>query len=187
MRHTNTKALYEYWNTRRLGRTAPARADIAPRDLSGLLAHLFLLRRMDADHHVFRLAGSALCQMHKREFKDQNFLSLWRGHDRAHMSALLEGALSAPAPATALVEAQSIDGRAVEVEIAILPLKGPEGLVDRVLGLYQPLNAGRLCGRPVVRHALRELHPAVRPAQSVNVFAPQTVRSGRMAAANDLL
>lgn len=185
MRHTNTKALYEYWNTRRLGRTAPARADIAPRDLSGLLAHLFLLRRMDADHHVFRLAGSALCQMHKREFKDQNFLSLWRGQDRSHMSALLEGALTAPAPATALAEAQSLEGRAVEVEIAILPLKGPEGLVDRVLGLYQPLTAGRLNGRPVVRHALREIYPAVRPAQSINVFALQNVRAGRVAAAND--
>lgn len=185
MRHINTKALYEYWNTRRLGRTAPARADIAPKDLSGLLAHLFLLRRMDADHHVFRLAGSALCQMHKREFKDQNFLSLWRGHDRVHMSALIEGALNAPAPASALAEAQSIDGRSVEIEIALLPLKGPEGLVDRVLGLYQPLGAGRLNGRPVVQHALREVHPAVRPAPSVNVFAPQALRPRPNRAAND--
>lgn len=186
MRHTNTKTLFEYWNTRRLGRTAPGRADIAPQDLSGLLAHLFLLRRMDSDHHVFRLAGSALCQMHKREFKDQNFLSLWRGHDRAHMSALLEGALTAPAPATAIAEARAIDGRSVEVEIAILPLKGPEDLLDRVLGLYQPLTAGNLNGRPVVSHALRDIHPAAMPRASVNVFALHKTGGFQAQAANDM-
>lgn len=187
MRHTNTKALYEYWNTRRLGQTAPARADIAPQDLSGLLAHLFLLRRMDADHHVFRLAGSALCKLHKREFKDQNFLSLWRGHDRVHMSALLEGALTAPGPARALAEAQSLDGRSVEVEVSLLPLKGPEGFVDRVLGLYQPLSAGNLNGRPVVQHMLRAVHPASLPASSVNVFALSANRAAGAYAANDRL
>lgn len=187
MRHTNTKTLYEYWNTRRLGRNAPGRADIAPKDVSGLLGHLFLLRRIDADHHIFRLAGSALCQMHRREFKDQNFLSLWRGHDRLHMSALLEGALTAPAPATVIVEAHSIDMRSVAVEISILPLRGPEGIVDRVLGLYQPLSGGTLGHRPVVSHEIREIHPASLPAQSVNVFAPLAQARPRARAANDAM
>ena len=75
--------------------------------------------------------------------------------------------------------------RTLQERAFILPLKGPEGLVDRVLGLYQPLGAGRLNGRPVVQHALREVHPAVRPAPSVNVFAPQALRPRPNRAAND--
>lgn len=185
MRHDNTKTLFAYWDARRLGRSAPTRGDIAPRDLAGLLSHLFILRRMDRDHHIFRLAGTSLCQMHQREFKDQNFLGLWRGHDRQHMTALIEGALSVPAPACALADAASIDGRSVEVEIALLPLRGPEGWVDRCLGLYQPLQGSSLEGRPAVRHMLKELRPAVEPESSVQVF--RGLRESRVPAraAND--
>lgn len=185
MRHVNTKTLFAYWDARRLGRSAPGRSDIAPRDLAGLLSHLFILRRMDRDHHTFRLAGTALCQMHQREFKDQNFLGLWRGHDRQHMTALLEGALSVPAPASALADAISLDGRSVEVEIALLPLRGPEGWVDRCLGLYQPLHQGRLEGRPAVRHVLKELRPAMEPETSINVFGRVNQMSVPARAAND--
>ncbi len=185
MRHVNTKTLYAYWDARRLGRSAPSRGDIAPRDLAGLLSHLFILRRMDRDHHIFRLAGTSLCQMHQREFKDQNFLGLWRGHDRHHMTALLEGAMSVPAPACALADAVSLEGRSVEVEIALLPLRGPEGWVDRCLGLYQPLQTGGLAGRPAVRHVLKELHPAMEPEASINVFGRTYPQAIPARAAND--
>lgn len=173
MRHPHTRLLFDYWNARRLGgAAAPARADIAPEDLAGLLPHLFILRRMDREHHVFRLAGSSLCGIHQREFKDQNFLSLWRGNDRAHMTALIEGALAGPAPATALAEARSMDGRGLNVEIALMPLRGPEGFVDRCLGLYQPLKGAGLSGRPAVRHVLREARPAVLPEGAIAVRPP---------------
>lgn len=186
MRHANTRTLFGYWRTRRGDRAAPARGDIAPRDLAGLLGHLFILKRIDADHHVFRLAGTNLCDMHKREFKDQNFLSLWRGPDRAHMRALIEGALSAPGPASAIAEAVSIDGRSSEIEVSLLPLRGPEGWVDRCLGLYQPLSRERLGGRPVVRHALSELHPARTPEPSVSFGQGYGEADGRvLLAAND--
>ena len=186
MRHANTRTLFAYWQSRRSGRLAPERADIAPRDLAGLLAHLFSLKRIDRDHQVFRLAGTAVCDLHRREFKDQNFLGRWRGADRDHARALLEGVLSAPGPATALAEAISIDARSAEVELALLPLRGPEGQVDRCLGLYQPLSLTRLGGRPVVRHALRELRPALPPEPSLSLSRSFRPRLSLARAANDL-
>ena len=171
MRHANTKTLLAYWDARRRGGPVPARADILPQDLGGLLANLFLLRRMDSDHHVFRIAGTGLCRMHKREFRDQNFLSLWSGHDRTHMRALIEAALTGPAPASALAEAVALDGSAAPVEISLLPLRGPEGWLDRTLGLYQPLGERLPAGRPAVRHRLRAVHPPAEAAPSVSVFA----------------
>lgn len=186
MLHANTKTLLAYWEARRHGEPAPARADIAPQDLGGLLSHIFLLRRMDRDHHVFRLAGTGLCALHKREFRDQNFLSLWADHDRAHMSALLEGALGAPAPARALCEAQTLDGRTCEVELTLLPLRGPEGWLDRTLGLYQPMDPTRLGGRPVLRHRLSQLFPAAAPEPSMALFTREAAAPRRAMAANDL-
>ncbi|MCC5997080.1 MAG: PAS domain-containing protein [Oceanicaulis sp.] len=185
MRHPNSRTLHAYWDARRRGGSAPARADIAPQDLGALLSHLFLLRRMDQDHHVFRLAGTGLCRLHQREFRDQNFLSLWSGHDRTLMSALLEGALGAPAPASALADAVTLDGRACAVELTVLPLRGPEGQIDRVLGLYQPLDAARLGGRPVVRHRISLLNPARLPDPSLSVFAARRSPARPALAAND--
>jgi hypothetical protein len=185
VKHVNTKTLFAYWDARRRGGPAPARADILPQDLGGLLANLFLLRRMDSDHHVFRIAGTGLCRLHKREFRDQNFLSLWTGHDRTHMRALLEGALTAPAPASATAEAVALDGTAAPVEIALLPLRGPEGWLDRTLGLYQPLQGGLPAGRPAVRHRLLEVRPPRESASSVSVFSREA-GAPRALVANDL-
>ncbi len=185
-RHAHTQTLIEYWEARRFGRPAPGGAEVAPRDLAGILANLFILKRLDENHFVFRLAGSAMCQLHRREFADQNFLSLWTGADRRLVSALADGALSSPGPATAVSEASTLDGRRIEVEFALVPLMGPEGMLDRVLGLHQPLSdPGMLSGRPLVRHALLEIRPARPPETSSEVtrtFSPFTTDL----AANDL-
>lgn len=186
MEHANTRTLHAYWETRRRGEPAPARADIAPEDLGALLSYIFLLRRMDREHHVFRLAGTGLCGLHKREFRDQNFLSLWSDHDRAHMTALLEGALSAPGPARAMCEAVTLDSRDCRVELTLLPLRGPEGWLDRVLGLYQPLDPARLGGRPVLRHRVTQLFPAGRPEPSMSLFRRDDAPAPRALVANDV-
>ena len=184
VRHGNSLTLLAYWNARRRSEPAPKRTEILPEDLGGLLSHLFLLKRMDSDHHVFRLAGTGLCRMHRREFRDQNFLSLWTGHDRQHMRALLEGALAAPAPASAITEAVALDSSTQDVEVTLLPLRGPEGLLDRALGLYQPLGSGLPDLRPVVRHRLIELRPACEPAPSVSLYS-RSAHPIRALAAND--
>jgi len=185
VKHVNTKTLFAYWDARRRGGSAPARADILPQDLGGLLANLFLLRRMDSDHHVFRIAGTGLCRMHKREFRDQNFLSLWTDHDRTHMRALVEGALTAPAPASATAEAVTLDGASTRVEIALLPLRGPDGWLDRTLGLYQPLDGDLPANRPAMRHRLLEVRPPRESASSVTVFG-RDAQAPLRRVANDL-
>ncbi len=185
VRHRNSQTLLAYWNARRKGEPAPLRTEIMPEDLGGLLSNLFLLRRMDSDHHVFRLAGTGLCRMHRREFRDQNFLSLWDGHDRDHMRALLEGTLAAPAPANAVAEAIALDSTTTEVELTVLPLRGPEGFLDRALGLYQPLGAGLPSLRPIVRHRLTHIRPACEPEPSLSFFG-RAERPVRALAANDV-
>lgn len=185
MRHANTKTLLSYWEARRRGGPVPSRTDILPQHLGGVLSNLFLLRRMDSDHHVFRIAGTGLCRMHQREFRDQNFLSLWTGHDRAHMKALLEGALTAPAPASAVAEAVALDGGVCEVEIALLPLRGPEGWLDRTLGLYQPLGPRLGARRPAVRHRLTDIRPPAEQLGSIALFGTDAGQ-GFARAANDV-
>lgn len=160
MRHSNTRAIAGYWDSLRTGDSAPARDDLSPTELSGLLGNVFILQRLDSDHAIFRLAGTGLCALYQREFREHNFLSLWRGADRLHMTALLAAAAIAPAPAVALVGAETIDGRKVKAEIFLAPLAGKTGEVDRYLGLFQPLTGeDELGGRPLIRQHLIAVYP----------------------------
>tara|TARA_R110000868_G_scaffold86206_2_gene241818 strand:+ start:2810 stop:3370 length:561 start_codon:yes stop_codon:yes gene_type:complete len=164
MRHAQSRALFAYWQARRFGGAAPYRADIAPQDIAALLGNVFILRRIDPQHHVFRLAGTGLCELYQREFRDQNFLSLWRGHDATHIEAVLEASLGGVSPASVVARATSLDMIQLPIEISFLPLRGPEGQIDRTLGLFQPLEpVETLRGRPVIRTSLREVRPPANP------------------------
>ena len=50
--------LYRYWDGRRNGRRMPARRDIDPADIPGLLPHVSLIHKPDGQFR-FRLVGSA--------------------------------------------------------------------------------------------------------------------------------
>jgi hypothetical protein len=155
MQHAHARTLVNYWDSRRRQSPVPARADIAAADLRDLLGNLFMLQRHDASHHVFRLAGTQVCHLHQRELREQNFLSFWRGYDREHMKLLLESVLAFAAPGSAVATAHSLSGDRMEVEMVFTPLASKAGSVDRVLGLYQPLQSPETFRRrPVVRHDL---------------------------------
>lgn len=184
MRHQNTRAIAEYWESLRQESGAPARDDLSPGELSALLANVFILQRLDAEHAVFRLAGTGLCDLYQREFREHNFLSLWRGTDRVHMEALMAASAIAPGPGLALVSAETIDGQRLKAELFLAPLAGRDGEVDRYLGLFQPLGeTDVLRGRPLIRQSVIALYPpnsqiAVRPAAR-RAPADDRVRSDR--------
>lgn len=185
MRHAQSQALHAYWKTRRQGGAAPLRADIEPQDISGLLGHIFMLQRVDPDHHVFRLAGTEICNLYQREFREQNFLSLWRGHDRSHMQALLESCLATVSPASVIASASTFDMMELTFEVSLLPLRGRAGLVDRVLGLFQPLeDTSRLQNRPLIRTSLSEIHTPSTPKSLFSSAIPANDEN-QLLAAND--
>ncbi len=173
MRHPNTRAIADYWESLKEGEGTPARDDLSPSDLSSLLANVFILQKLDGEHAVFRLAGTNLCSLYQREFREHNFLGLWQGADRMHMAALLAAAAIAPGPAIALAGAETIDGRKIKAEIFLAPLAGADGEVDRYLGLFQPLSGeDALGGRPLIRQHLIALYPPNAHAAPSRRMAP---------------
>lgn len=185
MRHVQSQALHAYWSTRRQGGSAPMRADIDPQEISGLLGYIFMLERMDPAHHVFRLAGTELCSLYQREFREQNFISLWRGHDVNHVQALLESSMATVSPASVIAHASTIDAESLPVEISFLPLRGRAGVVDRTLGLFQPLErTDRFSNRPIVRTDLAEIYTPETPKTLFTNMFPDRVHK-KLLAAND--
>jgi hypothetical protein len=139
MFHSNTERLIDYWRARKEGRFSPPRSAIDPTDLTDLLPQMFILGRSGPAHYRFRLAGGTVSDLHKRDLRGVNFLSLWAKDDRPQLGVAIESAFSTSEPVAVSAEALTDRGDIARFEIALAPLRAEEHPHDRCLGLYQPV------------------------------------------------
>lgn len=138
MFHPDTQFLIDHWTA--LSRRPDARGAIPDRamlepDALGLrLPRVFMARR-NGDDAVIRLAGGWIEAFHGESLKDQSLLSLWRNASRPLVSTALTQAVREGRPVVIVALAGDVSS---QVEVALLPLRGPTGQTDRLLGLYAP-------------------------------------------------
>lgn len=139
MFHSGTRRLIDYWTSLRRDGRAPDRAAFQPAGLGALLPQAFIVGRGDQPLLV-RLAGEALVDLHGRGLKGKGFLSFWESPSRAAVRDAVVSAVRGPGPVVIFAEADRASGERVGLEIAMAPLVGPDGRIDRLVGLYQPLG-----------------------------------------------
>ncbi len=138
MFHPDTQFLIDHWTA--LSRRTDARAGIPDRgalepDAFGLrLPRAFVARRTGEDA-VIRLAGGWIEAFHGESLKDQSLLSLWRTASRPLVTSALTQSIREARPVVIAALAGSV---AAQIEVTLLPLRGPSGEPDRLLGLYAP-------------------------------------------------
>jgi hypothetical protein len=160
MFHSTTERLIDYWRSRGRDGRVPTRASIDPADFSELAPQVFILGRAHAGVYPVRLAGGFVAELHKRDLRRQNGLSLWAQKDRSRLQTALEEARRRPQPLVASAEVIT-EGASMGMEVMFAPLSGLDGDVDRFLGFYQPLAfTARLKGRPAIELVVRSLHRA---------------------------
>lgn len=138
MFHPDTQFLIDHWTglSRRAEARAgiPARAALEPAALGLRLPRVFVVGRPGEDA-VVRLAGTWIEDFHGERLKDQPLLSLWRPASRPLVAAALTQTLREARPVV-VVALAGLD--AAQIEITLVPLRGPSGEPDRILGLYAP-------------------------------------------------
>lgn len=169
MFHSSTHKLIDYWRARALDGRLPTRASIDPADFAPLAPQTFVVGRVCSGIYPVRLAGAFVRDLHQRDLRRQNALSLFSHADRLGLQAALEMARRKPEPIVATVEVRT-DAGAIGMEILFAPLAGAEDGPDRFLGLYQPLSmVARLRGQPA-----REFNvQIIRSAGPANELAPR--------------
>lgn len=135
MRHKNNFELFDYWTTKRGTRAAPSRTDIEPADIRGLLPNIFICDLAKDGQLNFRLAGTALCALHGRELKGSSFSSLWLANGVRNAGRTGASVANGITPAVLSLDCLSIGARVVKAEMLLLPITGPSGLHDRLIGL----------------------------------------------------
>jgi hypothetical protein len=139
MFHPDTQFLIDHW-TALSGRDGvragiPGRALLQPDTLGLRLPRVFIAERTGEDA-VIRLAGTWIESFHGGPLKDRSLLSLWRHASRPLVSAALTQTAREARPVVVSALAGLLSA---QIEIALVPLRGSSGAVDRVLGLYAPM------------------------------------------------
>jgi hypothetical protein len=134
MKHAATRELYAYWDRLRAGRSAPDRSDLEPGAIRTLLGDVFLLELGGIERHLVRLAGTRICTLLGRELKDRPFAESFAPDEWHDLYALLDGVAETAVPAVAGVVGETADGRALDLELLVLPLKHRGRTHARLLG-----------------------------------------------------
>lgn len=141
MKVTSTRIVFDYWDSLRGQRSAPDRAEIEPGAMRQALADAFMLDN-DGDSLTFRLAGSRLCALAGRELKGQPLTSLWGTEALANdISRLARSVMDETAGAIAGVIGETADGRAINLEFLLLPLRHAGKTHARLMGALAPAVA----------------------------------------------
>lgn len=155
MDHQTIRALFNYWDRQRAELAAPARADIHPGDIRGILPEVFLLERNTNGRFYYRLAGTLLCQNARRELKGQRPLAHFADLDRRKMQIALTQVAEKGAIFKAEILGTSAQGRTVEQQWIVLPLKKVAGSCARLIGACVTLDEPVWLGRdPIVRNSI---------------------------------
>lgn len=141
MKHFLTRLLFRYWCSLSRDGELPFRRQVEPRLIKPVLPYTFILQRFDDEHIVYRLAGTELCHLFGREFRDQNFLHMWDGSHRRAVRALIDQMFSDDNAAVVSFTAETMDQMQYPCELLLLPMLDEEGAPTRILGAAIPLGS----------------------------------------------
>ena len=139
MRLTTTRLLFAHWDRLRGERAAPARADIEPADLRGILADVFMLDANPWQEGRIRLAGTRICALFGHELKGQRLPDLWLARERSEVSRLIGAVTGGLHGFIASVSGQTSQGRELDAELLILPVRPSVGAQCGAIGSFAAL------------------------------------------------
>lgn len=143
-----------HWTSLRGNGGIPRRADLDPHALAPALPNAFLLERPRPDAVRFRLAGQHLHHTMGMDVRGMPLRAFFEIPDRKRLMEKVSQVFSDPAVLD-LELVSDAQGRAVlEGRMCLMPLTGPEGQINRALGV---LVTDGLIGLPPRRFRIRHL------------------------------
>ena len=139
MFHSNTQQMIDYWRSKSGVSGRPVRADIDPTEFAKLAPQAFMLGRESSGIYPVRLSGALVSELHQRDLRGRNFLTLLDPLGRHEVQTALETGRRRPEPVVARIDALS-DTATLELELLFAPIAGGRGSPERYLGLYQPIS-----------------------------------------------
>jgi hypothetical protein len=129
------RMLWRCWEALRAGRSAPERRDLDLKQLRHLVPYLFIAERLGGDEgFVWRLAGTGLCDLHRRELTGLDLLAGWDAFERSVMLRFLNCVVTSHKQAVLRLAYATDRGQQFGAEMLALPLMAADGVSTHVLG-----------------------------------------------------
>lgn len=136
---TNPTALSElerYWSSLPKTRGVPARKDVDPVAMAGLLEDSFILERVAPGVARIRVAGRNMAKLIGMEPRGLPLTALFIPTSRAAMAGYIESAFTGPSIVELPLEAPRAVGQPkLDGKILLLPLRDDHGRISRMLGV----------------------------------------------------
>ena len=174
MFHTGTQTFIDLWETLPRVAGVPSRADFEPLRLGKLTPQLFSADRM-GDAARLRLAGGWIEALHDRPMRGLAWSDLWAPNSRPLIAGTVVRAFREARPFVIAAEAEGLKGG---LEIVLAPLRGRDGALDRLIGLYQPAapqERRRDAVGPLTARLTLGVGAARRPSLSLAAFEGRNV------------
>lgn len=150
-----------YWEGLRDGRAMPARAEVDPRGMAGVLEFAFVLERVAPGVARFRIAGMHLNDLMAMDVRGMPITAMFLPEARRELQQVIEQVMDTPAVVRLTLGSDkgftrpSLDG-----QMMLLPLRDAHGHVTRILGALE--TRGRI-GRGPRRFLIRDVETKAVP------------------------
>ena len=139
--HPGSRALFRYWEGIRGERTAPDRADVDLKKIKEYVPWLFVLdRHPELQSYSWRLAGTKLCQLWRKNLTGTDFFANWSRFEREAAVRLLDSVASAHQPVVLRFRLNSSLGHSIGAEFIGLPAISRDGRTTQILGSIMPFR-----------------------------------------------
>jgi hypothetical protein len=139
--HPGTRALYRYWETIRAENAAPNRNDLDLRPIISIVPNLMMLER---DHmrqtYKWRLAGTQINQLYRRELTGTDALAGWDSFERDTIKKLLDTVVTSLQPCLIRFRLTTSMDQVMGAELIGLPLHARNGSRFHVFGGIFPFR-----------------------------------------------
>lgn len=131
--HSQSRMLFRFWETMRGERSAPYRSDLDLKQARKLMPHLFIAEQQ-ADGFRWRLAGTAIGGLFRREVTGGDMLAGWGDAEAQMIRRFLCGVTATHQPALLRMRFTTDREQAIEAEMAAFPLLSSDGASTQVFG-----------------------------------------------------
>ena len=133
--HPSSRALFQFWESMRGERSAPARNDLDLKQIRKLVPCLFITEQSDqAEDFRWRLAGTAIGTLLGQEVTGTSFLAGWDDFESNVIRRFVTTVSSAHQPALLRLRFTTDRDQSIVAEMAAFPLVAADGQNTQVLG-----------------------------------------------------
>jgi len=132
------RCAYAYWRSIRGERPYPARADIRPRDIAGILRNVSLVKYENGDF-VYRIVGDIVVRAYDLTLQNRTLSEL--SYEEPGFGAIVRPLFQRCVDSGAIIAVRGRSGRDVvkvnftDCEILLLPLGPTDGAVDHIMSV----------------------------------------------------